>query len=176
MVYAMENLEHNFESREKLRDATLVFLVRKSQERVSEICLAMKKRGFGVNRWNGVGGKVEKAEGIDKAAERETKEEIGVEIKQMYKVAELSFYFPHNQLWDQKVHVYFSEVWDGEPSESEEMNPQWFSTQNIPLEHMWPDDAFWVPEVLSGKLVKATFVFGEGDVIQDKEVKIVSSL
>ncbi len=136
----------------------------------------MKKRGFGVNRWNGVGGKVEKDENIGDAAERETQEEIGVAIKQANKCAELSFYFPHNPAWDQKVHVYFCEVWDGEPSESEEMKPQWFSAQELPLGQMWPDDEFWIPEVLSGKLVKAFFIFGEGDVIQKKEVKIVENL
>lgn len=161
---------------EKLRDVTLVFLVRKSQEKISEICLAMKKRGFGVNRWNGVGGKVEKDETINSAAERETQEEIGVEIRQTSKVAELSFYFPHNPAWNQKVHVYFSESWNGEPSESEEMKPQWFSVQELPLNSMWPDDRFWVSEVLSGKLVKGIFVFSEGDVIQEKDVQIVESL
>ena len=172
----MEKFEPNIESGEKLRDATLVFLVKKSQEKISEICLAMKKRGFGMNRWNGVGGKVEKDEKINNAIEREAREEIGVEIRQANKVAELSFFFPHNPAWNQKVHVYFSEIWGGEPSESEEMKPQWSPTQEIPFNHMWPDDEFWVPEVLSGKLVKATFIFGEGDVIQNKNVQIVESL
>ncbi len=172
----MEKFEQNIENREKLRDATLVFLIKKSQEKISEICLAMKKHGFGVNRWNGAGGKVEKDEEINNAAERETKEEIGVEVKQKNKVAELSFFFPHNPARNQKVHVYFSEIWDGEPSESEEMKPQWFPAQEIPFNHMWPDDEFWIPEVLSGKLVKATFVFGEGDVVQKKDVQIVESL
>ena len=168
----MEKFGPDFESKEKLRDATLVFLIRKSQEK-SEICLAMKKRGFGVNRWNGVGGKVEKDESIGSAAVREAQEEIGVKIKHIDKCAELSFYFPHNPAWNQKVHVYFSEIWDGEPSESDEMKPQWFTNQEIPFDTMWPDDEFWIPEVLSGKLVRASFIFGEGDVIQKKEIQIV---
>jgi len=42
---------------EKLRNATLVFLIKKSQGKITDICLAMKKRGFGMNRWNGVGEK-----------------------------------------------------------------------------------------------------------------------
>jgi len=41
---------------EKLRNATLVFLIKKSQGEITDICLAMKKRGFGMNRWNRVGG------------------------------------------------------------------------------------------------------------------------
>lgn len=161
----------------KLRDATLVFLIKKSQDKITDICLAMKKRGFGINRWNGVGGKVEGLkETIEEAAKRETKEEIDVWVENLNKVAELSFYFPHNLSWNQKVHVYFVEKWDGNPKESEEMNPEWFILEKIPYSKMWPDDIFWLPEVLKGNLIKAVFKFGENDVIQDKEVNIVGYL
>ena len=161
----------------KLRDATLIFLIKKSQNQITDICLAMKKRSFGVNRWNGVGGKVEKSlETIPEAAKREAQEEINVSVENLYKVAELSFYFPHNPIWDQMVHVYFAEKWQGKPTESEEMSPKWFSTKKLPYAEMWPDDIFWLPEVLKGNLVKATFKFGEKDIIQDKKVEIVSKL
>ena len=43
-------------------EATLCFLLRKD-----EILLAKKKYGFGVGKWNGVGGKVEKGETIEEA-------------------------------------------------------------------------------------------------------------
>lgn len=161
----------------KLRNATLVFLIKKSKNKITDICLAMKKRGFGINRYNGVGGKVDdQKETIEEAAKRETKEEIGVSIKELNKIAELSFYFPHNPAWDQMVHVYFVEKWNGEPTESEEMNPKWFLIKDIPFKNMWPDDTFWLPEVIKGKLIKATFKFGEGDVIQDKKIDIVKKL
>jgi 8-oxo-dGTP diphosphatase/2-hydroxy-dATP diphosphatase len=162
---------------EKLRDATLIFLVKKSENKITNICLAMKKRGFGMGRWNGVGGKVEsEKETIEEAAKREAKEEIGVVANNLNKIAELSFHFPHNPNWDQMVHVYFVENWNGEPMESEEMNPKWFSADQIPYSEMWPDDIFWVPEVLTGKFLKANFTFGEGDTILKKEINIVDTL
>jgi len=161
----------------RLRNATLVFLIKKSQGKITDICLAMKKRSFGINRWNGVGGKVDdQKETIEDAAKREAKEEIDVFVKELNKVAELLFYFPHNPVWDQIVHVYFAENWDGEPTESEEMNPKWFSLKEIPFQDMWPDDIFWLPEVVKGNLLKATFKFGENDVIHAKEVNIVDKL
>jgi 8-oxo-dGTP pyrophosphatase MutT (NUDIX family) len=161
---------------EKLRDATLAYLIKKNNGRISDVCLAMKKRGFGAGRWNGVGGKVMPDETIEDAAKRETQEEIGVDIKEMTKVAELSFYFPHNSDWNQMVHVYFSEHWDKDIAESEEMAPKWFSVSDLPYSIMWPDDEFWFPQVLEGKLVRASFIFGENDIIKNKEVKIVEKL
>ena len=71
------------------------------------------------------------------------------------------------------MHVYFCESWKGEPTESEEMRPAWFSTSQIPFDSMWPDDKFWLPLVLDGQFVTAKFSFGEGDVILEKDVKVM---
>ncbi len=160
-----------------LRKATLLFLIKKDGDIIIEICLAMKKRGFGEGRWNGAGGKVEEGkETIERAVIRETEEEIGVLVKEIKKVAELSFYFPHNSSFNQKVFVYFSTNWLGEPKETEEMSPKWFNVQDIPYEKMWPDDPFWLPKVLEGKLLRAYFKFGENDIVKEKEVNIVKNL
>ncbi|HLC69940.1 MAG TPA: 8-oxo-dGTP diphosphatase [Patescibacteria group bacterium] len=156
-----------------LRQSTLVFLLKKEGKTVREVCLALKKRGFGVGRWNGVGGKVEPGEKVEKAVRREAREEIGVELRTVRKVAELSFYFPHKPDWDQQVLVYFSHDWVGEPIETEEMRPAWYPEEKIPYDLMWPDDVFWLPEVLKGNLVRASFIFEEGDKIKVSEVKTV---
>lgn len=160
----------------KLRDVTLVFLVTREKGVISKLCLAMKKRGFGVGRYNGVGGKLEVGETIESAAKREAREEIGVEIQHLDKIAELTFIFAHNPVWNQLVHVYTTDSWTGEPAESEEMNPQWFTVADIPFEKMWPDDRFWLPHMLAGRFVCAEFTFGEGDVILDKKVEVISKL
>ena len=169
----------NIENQEKLRDVTLVFLVKREgsakNAAISEVCLALKKRGFGKDRWNGVGGKVEKErnEKIPDAAVREAQEEIMITPHELYKVADLSFYFPHNKAWSQNVHVFFSEKWDGEPIESDEMKPQWFKVSEIPYNSMWIDDVLWLPEALRGNLIEASFVFNEDETIKDKDVKVV---
>ncbi len=161
-----------------LRNATLVFLINRSETgtgdpgKISSICLAMKKRGFGVNRWNGAGGKVEQGESVEEAAKREVREEIGVEIESLYKVAELSFFFPHNPAWDQLGNVYFCEEWIGEPKESEEMRPAWFPVDAIPYKEMWPDDIFWLPRALDGNKIEASFTFGEDDKIISKKINL----
>jgi mutator protein MutT len=156
-----------------MRNSTLIFLIRKTEGNIVDICLAMKKRGFGSGRFNGVGGKVEDGETIEKAAIREAQEEIGVTVTAMIKHAELAFTFPSNPSFDQLVHVYVAHSWEGEPHETEEMLPSWLSTSNIPYTEMWPDDIFWLPYVLDGKNVKGAFTFGEGDSILDKNVALV---
>ena len=146
-----------------LRIATIVFLLREN-----EVLLAMKKRGFGEGHWNGAGGKVEPGEIVEEAAIRETQEEIGVTPKGLVKVAVLNFYFltiPVEENWNQQVQVYFTTEWSGEPTESEEMRPQWFRCYEIPLQEMWSDDTLWLPRVLAGEKLNADFAFD-----QDKQV------
>jgi len=154
-----------------LRQATLCFLVNDDQ-----VLLAMKKRGFGVGRWNGVGGKPDEGETIEQTAVRETQEEIEVIPKDMELVAVLDFYFANKPDWSQQVVAYLSKTWEGDPKETEEMKPQWYNKNELPFEVMWPDDSLWVPLVLDGKKVKAEFLFGENDSILDHNVVEVEAL
>lgn len=156
-----------------MKNTTLLFLVKKERNVITNICLAMKKRGFGVNRWNGYGGKLDENESVLDAVIRETQEEIMVIPTNFYKVAEIAFSFPNKSDWNQFCHVYFCTEWDGQPAETEEMKPKWFSVSEIPFKEMWPDDVFWLPKVLEGFLIQANFSFGENDAILAQEIKVV---
>ena len=153
-----------------MRNATLCLLLKND-----EILLAMKKRGFGVGKWNGVGGKVdpEKDKSILEATIRETQEEIGVRASNLEKVAILKFRFPYKEEWNQDVHIYLTRNWDGEPLESEEMAPKWFKIKDIPYSEMWADDKFWLPHVLDGKKVEGEFVFREGEIIDKHNISFI---
>lgn len=154
-----------------LRIATLVFL---SQD--NQILLAMKKRGFGMGLWNGVGGKVEKNETVEAAAKREAEEEIGVTITSLQEVATLDFFFleaPVDKDWNQQVRVFFATAWTGEPNETEEMKPQWFDKTDLPFDIMWPDDPYWLPAVLKGYKVSAEFAFGPNNSVEQFRIEAV---
>ena len=57
-----------------LKKIYTLFIIQKN----NQVLLGMKKRGFGVGKWNGFGGKVMKNESIINAAERELKEECNI--------------------------------------------------------------------------------------------------
>lgn len=156
-----------------MKNSTLLFLVKKQEDRITEICLAMKKRGFGKGRYNGVGGKVEGEETIEDAVKREAYEEIGVTVTEITKCGELTFTFPHNEEWSQIVHVYIAYTWQGDMHETEEMSPSWFTVDTIPYKDMWPDDIFWLPQVLEGKEVRGQITFAEGDVIINHDIQVI---
>lgn len=153
-----------------MKDTTLLFFIKKdSSDAVRDICLAMKKRGFGEGLWNGVGGKVELGESIESAARREAREEVGVlcDREDLTKVAELSFYFEDKEDWNQKVHVFLSSVFSGSFVETEEMSPAWFPVSSIPYDKMWEDDILWLPKILQGEKVTASFTFGKDGKIKN---------
>lgn len=140
--------------------------------------LAMKKRGFGAGRYNGVGGKLEAGETIEQALLRETREEIDVIPMHYWQVAEHDFVqdAETDDPWHMYVYVYLCDEWERDPRESEEMAPDWFPISKIPYDTMWQDDEFWLPQVLAGHKVVGSFTFDEHDALLSHSVEVVETL
>jgi 8-oxo-dGTP diphosphatase len=133
----------------------------------------MKKRGFGIGKWNGFGGKLQDGEDIKAAMVRELQEEAGVNVlpKNLIEAGTLNFRFKDNSDWDNFCYVFTANEWTGEPSESEEMRPKWYATNALPFDNMWIDDPYWLPLVLAGKTIHAEFLFdAEGKVLLQHKV------
>lgn len=141
-----------------LRPRTVSFLVQNNQ-----VMLGLKKKGFGKGYWLGIGGKVEDGEAIKVAAIREVKEETGIKVVNLSKIAVLNFYFPHvaDKSWNQQVHAFIVKKWEGEPIESEEIKPEWFDKNKVPLDKMWDDAKYWLPKILQRQEIKGDFLFDE---------------
>ncbi len=153
-----------------IKTCTLLFL-----RKDDEILLAMKKRGFGEGHWNGIGGKVEPEETIKQALVRECQEEIHVTPTEFTKVAVHDFVFPDGSP-DMKVYAYIATKWQGTPTETEEMAPQWFAIKDIPYNTMWEDDIIWLPLVLQGKKITTRFTFDADNHMLDAHVTLQSKL
>lgn len=141
-------------------------------EREGEVLLGMKKRGFGEGRWNGFGGKLHPDESIEEAARREVQEEAGIVVDNLDFAGQLTFFYATPEPIE--VHVFRAKNFSGEPTESEEMRPQWFSIDALPFDEMWPDDRYWFPLFEKHKLFRGTFTFGSDGAIVSHELSVVS--
>lgn len=153
-----------------MQNVTLALLVQNSK-----ICLGIKKRKFGKDKYNGFGGKQKENETLEQTALRELTEETGVIAKKYQKVGEMTYVFPANPEWNQLVHIYLITSWEGEPKETEEMTAEWFTFDKIPYDRMWDNDKYWLPEVLAGKKVKG-LVEHNTSATAKKDIQIVDKL
>lgn len=79
---------------------------------------------------------------------KETFEEIGVNVSALEEYAVVRY---GDKI---KVHAFLVDGWEGEPSESEEMRPQWFEKDKIPYEEMWDNDRVWLEKILEGEKLR----------------------
>ncbi|MSU60307.1 MAG: 8-oxo-dGTP diphosphatase [Candidatus Staskawiczbacteria bacterium] len=141
--------------------------------REGAILLGMKKRGFGMGKWNGFGGKVNEGETIEDATKRELLEESGLTATTLEKVGILRFNWQGKEEDILEVHSFKALDFSGEPMETEEMKPQWFSIKDIPFEKMWPDDKYWVPLFLEGKKFEGKFLYDNENNVVEYDLKEV---
>lgn len=128
--------------------------------RDDEIMLAEKKRGFGVGKLNGVGGKIQSGETPEQAMIRECQEEIRVAPTRYEAMGTNSFTeYIDGQRKRLVFHLYVASMWEGEPTEIDEMAPGWFHVDSIPYEQMFEADRYWLPAVLQGKKIAGEFEF-----------------
>lgn len=149
----------------KTIETTLLLLIKNDY-----IMLAKKKRGFGEGKYNGVGGKIKDGETPEKAMIRETREEVDVVPINHEKVGVIDFIeYINEERVNLRFHLYIASEWAGELKETEEMEPHWFSIDNIPYDQMWEDDKQWMPHALSGNKFDAYFEFAkDGNIINNK--------
>ena len=146
-----------------LTSTCLCLLTRTSGDGTREVLLGHKKTGFGTGKVVGLGGHVEPGESPAEAAAREVKEEAGLRVghASLTRAAHITFRFPAYPSWDMDVEIFTTADWAGEPAESDEVRPQWFPAEALPFDRMWRDAALWLPRVLAGERLTATFTYAD---------------
>lgn len=142
--------------------ATLVYVIRDSQ-----VVLIEKRTGHGAGKINAPGGHVEPRETVAQCALRELREETGLMARSRTMRARIKFWEVPNQLV-MVGYIFVVYEFDGELEDSEEAKPFWCPMEEIPYERMWGDDVYWVPLVLEGRSLVASFVFRDGLLVSRK--------
>lgn len=133
------------------------------------VLLGLKKRGHGAGKWNGFGGKVGEGEDIVAAAERELHEEVGLKAHDLCKLGVITFDAVDEDTV-MEVHLFKATQFSGEPTESDEMLPQWYHVDEIPFDKMWLDDPHWFPLMLEGRRFNGRFLFEGHDKLVDFDI------
>jgi 8-oxo-dGTP diphosphatase len=135
-----------------------------------QVLLGVRKKvsfGLGKQLIAGIGGKVEPNETDAMALEREILEEVGIKITAYREMGQVSYLFPHKPKWSQSVRIFVVDAWDGEPQETDVIQPIWFPADALPAKRMWPDNLLTIPLVLSGKNIRGKFLYKEDGTIEE---------
>jgi 8-oxo-dGTP diphosphatase len=145
-----------------LPQVCVCYLTRRRADGRDEVLLGRKKKGLGLGKYVAPGGKVEPGERIPDAMAREVLEEVGLDVAvaDLTPRGVLTYLFPHRPAWSQQSSVFVTRTWTGRERESDELAPEWFPLDELPLESMWDDAKHWLPAALAGERVEATFSFG----------------
>ena len=146
-----------------LTSTCLCLLTRTGEDGAREVLLGHKKTGLGTGKVVGLGGHIEPGESPAEAAAREVKEESGISVaaSTLSAAAHVTFLFPAHPAWDMDAVIFTTADWVGEAAESEEISPRWFPVTALPFGHMWQDAPHWLPRVLSGERLTATFTYAD---------------
>ena len=165
------NLEETKIQYPLLLDVTLALFVQGQK-----LLLARKLKKIGAVLWNGPGGKIEVGETPELAMIRESREELRVTPTDYRSIGEITFYFPSTPEWNMRCYLYLVSSWEGTAQASEEMaDPTWFSQTELPWNEMWQDDKIWLPCVLRGETVRASFLLNEHNLIKEYELHGIST-
>jgi 8-oxo-dGTP pyrophosphatase MutT (NUDIX family) len=160
----MNNIEKYLKESNTYTKAVVGYMIKEDN-----VILGLRKKvsfGLGENLISGIGGKIGDIEGLEnetaeEALKREFLEEIGVNPKTYHKVGEITFVFPNKDKWNQQVDAYLITDWEGEPVETDVIDPNEYPINNLPRKTMWDDNRYWVPRILAGEKIKAIFVYGD---------------
>ena len=113
-----------------MKPTTLVFPI----DEQNRILLGRKKRGFGADKYNGFGGKLDAGERFRDCAIRELFEESGLQGRpgDLECVAAFDFQFPFDESLTHVGYVYFLRTFTGNAEETDEMEPHWLEPNQIP--------------------------------------------
>lgn len=171
-----------FESgKQKVIPAVLIYVVDAKSQVLMIHRVSKNKDDFHLGKWNGLGGKLEPGESPVMAAQRELREESGLELRiedfKLTGVLQFPLFKAHkNEDW--LVWAFVAKVLDthlpyqfGEDHpvpffESKEGELHWVPITKVMSLNLWPGDREFLPQILKGEFYAGTIWYHEGQVVR----------
>ncbi len=134
------------------------------------VLLIRKRRGHGMGKLNGPGGKVEPGETPLACVLRETEEEVGVRPLMPRLAGVFRFLDSDDEDW--LGYVFVADAHTGTPRVTAEAIPHWFPEDALPFEQMWDDDRIWLPRLLAGETLEGEFLFRGGRLVAHRLITL----
>lgn len=147
--------------------ATLCYV--KDSDKTLMLHRVKKEQDMHKGLWNGLGGKLEAGETPEECAVREVKEECGLDVSNPSYAGLLTF--PGNKdggTW--YVFVFRMDTWEGELIESPEGNLEWVDDDKLLDLPLMPNDKYFLPHVLSGRVFSGKFRYEDDELIEHSVV------
>ncbi|AWB87783.1 8-oxo-dGTP diphosphatase [Mycetocola zhujimingii] len=154
------------ESPADVPEVCVCYILDETPEDGYRVLLGEKKKGLGLGKLVGPGGKLEPGETPAQAAVREVFEESGLRVIEddLVLLGRIRYEFPTREAWSQVSWVFATRSWHGDIIESDELLLRWHRVDAIPFDRMWDDAKYWLPGVLAspdaGDVIERRFVFG----------------
>lgn len=115
-------------------------------------------------KWNGVGGKLYSGEKPEENAVRETLEETGLTVSNLFYHGLMNFHNNGKEEVDFMMHLFSTKSFSGKLKERSDDGGEvkWFRLDELPWNEMWADDRHWIQHMLSGERFDADFYFDKG--------------
>jgi len=127
---------------------TLAFIKSPDGDSVLMVHRTFRETDENLGKWNGVGGKVERGEGVAEGMVREIREETGLEVQSMRLRGTVVWndFGPKREDW--LGFVFVVDRFAGTPFPKNEEGPlAWVKIRDIPSLPMWKGDALFLPMV-----------------------------
>ena len=123
------------DSEPDLPEVCVCYIVRETGQGGYEVLLGEKKKGLGLGKTVGPGGKLEPGETPAQAVVREVLEESGLLLREedLVPLGRIRYEFPFRPAWSQVSWVFATRAWQGEVVESDELLLRWHRVDDIPF-------------------------------------------
>lgn len=135
------------------------------------LLLKMANDGISKGKLNFIGGRIEKGEGVVDCVKRESLEEAGIILNDVFYHGKIDSYHGHG-VAPARVHILSSRSFIGSPRSSDEGEVAWFGMDELPLDRMWKDVQLWLARVYARETFDITVQYSNrtGDAIEDVKV------